>query len=69
MMAKLLKRGDELARAGEERALDGVVQRLTSLLRGLSIEIEETHVLVSGRGLLKRWLTDPDLRFLNGDRR
>jgi hypothetical protein len=69
MMGKLLKRGEDLAYAARERALDDVVERLTILLRGVSVEIEEARVLVSGRGLLKRWLSDPQLRFLNGDRR
>lgn len=66
MMAKLLRRGEELARTAHRRAVDGVVERLTSLLQGVSITTEEMLVVVSGKGLFRRWLNDPELRFLSG---
>jgi hypothetical protein len=31
-----------------------------------AIEVEEARVLVRGRGIIKRWLIDPSLRFLAG---
>jgi len=69
MMSALLKRGEELARAAQVQRVRQVAGRLKELVRGISIETEETRVIVSGRALLKRWLIDPQLRFLAGDRR
>jgi hypothetical protein len=66
-MANLLRRAEELARAGQQRKITQVAQRVRELLRGVSIEIEETRVIVSGSGILKRWLLDPALRFLSGE--
>jgi hypothetical protein len=68
MMGNLVRRGEELARAAQARRIGQVSARLKELLSGVSIETEEARVLVSGRGLLKRWLIDPQLRFLAGDR-
>jgi hypothetical protein len=36
------------------------------VLGSASIEVEEARVLVRGRGIVKRWLIDPSLRFLSG---
>ena len=69
MMSALLKRGEELARAAQVQRVRQVAGRLKELVRGVSIETDEARVIVSGRGLLKRWLIDPQLRFLAGDRR
>lgn len=68
MMSELLKRGEELAREAQVRRVTQVAGRLKELVRGISIETDEARVIVSGRGLLKRWLIDPQLRFLAGDR-
>jgi len=68
MMSQLLKRGEELARAAQRERTKRIASRLKQLVGGIAIEVEEARVLVSGRGLLKRWLTDPQLRFLTGDR-
>jgi hypothetical protein len=69
MMGNLLARGEQLARVAQQRRLAEVANQLTELLRGATITVEEALVLVSGKGLLKRWLIDPQLRFLAGDRR
>ena len=68
MMSELLKRGEELAREAQVQRVTQVAGRLKELVRGISIETDEALVIVSGRGLLKRWLIDPQLRFLAGDR-
>lgn len=68
MMSELLKRGEELAREAQVQRVTQVAGRLKELVRGISIETDEARVIVSGRGLLKRWLIDPQLRFLAGDR-
>jgi hypothetical protein len=31
-----------------------------------AVDFEETRVLVRGRGMIKRWLIDPGLRFFAG---
>jgi hypothetical protein len=47
-----------------------MVQSVAEQLRAMSgvvmVEVEEARVLVRGRGMIKRWLIDPSLRFLNG---
>ena len=67
MMERLLQRGEELAREAQRRGLQRVAQKLKELLRGAAIEIGEAQVLVSGRGIVKRWLINPALRFFSGE--
>lgn len=69
MMAKLIRLADELARARRERLAAMLAARLSGTIRGASVNVEETRVVVSGKGLVKRWLIDPELRFLSGDRK
>jgi hypothetical protein len=66
MMGKVMRRGAELAEAARRRRVQAVVASLKEMLRGVTVEAEEARVLVTGRGLLKRWLIDPRLRFLSG---
>ena len=65
-MSNLLKRGEDLARAEQQRQTAAIVLRLRDLLRGASVQAEDARIIVSGRGILKRWLLDPSLRFLSG---
>ena len=69
MMEKLTRRGEDIARAAQKRAVGDVAERLRNVLQGITITTEEMLVIASGRGLLKRWLFDPQLRFLSGDLR
>ena len=66
MIEKLLIRANELAHVEQQRKLAQVAGQLKELLQGATIEVEEARILVSGRGILKRWLIDPSLRFLSG---
>jgi hypothetical protein len=66
MMENLLRRANEIAHEKQQRKVAQVAQQLKELLRGATIEVEETRVLVSAPGILKRWLLDPSLRFLSG---
>jgi hypothetical protein len=68
MMANLLKRGEQIASAEQRRKMQTVAQRLRSMFASAAVEVEDARVLVRGRGLVKRWLTDPRLRFLDGGR-
>lgn len=68
-MGKLVSRGETLARAAQVRRIQGICDRLKEVVRGVAIGTDEARVIVSGRGLLKRWLSDPALRFLSRDAR
>lgn len=69
MKARLIgwaeRRGREAARRRAERLAAFVREQV----RGASVEVREAAVIVSGNGLVKRWLIDPELRFLSGDGR
>ena len=65
-MANLAKRGGEIARAAQQRRVRAVADQLRSILGSGAVEVEEARVLVRGRGMIKRWLMDPSLRFLAG---
>jgi hypothetical protein len=67
MMEALLKRAEELARIRQRRAISHVADRLKALLSASLVEVEDIRVIVRGRGIVKRWLIDPALRFLSGD--
>lgn len=64
MMAQLIKRGEELARTVRQRRVEEVAEHLRKLLGDGAVAVEEARVLVRGKGMIKRWLIDPQLRFL-----
>jgi len=66
-MAELARRGAEIARAAQQRQVRLVAEQLRSILGSAAVEVEKARVLVRGRGIVKRWLIDPSLRFLAGD--
>ena len=55
------------ARQAARRRAEAIAERMRATLRGASVEATETGVIVSGRGLVRRWLIDPELRFLARD--
>ena len=65
-MEKLARRGEALAREAQRRGVARVAQELRSLFGVQSVQAEEARVFVSGRGIMRRWLVDPALRFLGG---
>ena len=65
-MANLAARGAEIARAAQQRRLNAVARELRAILGSGAVEVEEARVLVRGKGMIKRWLIDPSLRFLAG---
>lgn len=65
-MEKLIERGEQLARDAQARQVKRVAEQLRSLFGGAAVDVEEARVIVSGRGIIKRWLIDPSLRFLTG---
>jgi fructose-1,6-bisphosphatase/inositol monophosphatase family enzyme len=65
MMENLVRRGEDLARAAQQQKLREIAQQLRAVFGSGAIVTEEAAVLVRGRGLVKRWLVDPSLRFLS----
>lgn len=66
MMEALVSRGERLALEAQRRKVAEVAAQLRAIVGGASVAVEEARVLVSGRGIIKRWLIDPSLRFLAG---
>lgn len=66
MMERLLKRGDEIARAAQRRGVAQVAERLRARFGLGAVQADKTSVVVSGQRLVRRWLTDSGLRFLAG---
>ena len=64
MMEKLMARGEQLARDAQAKQADRFAEGLRILLGSAAVTVEDAQVLVSGRGVIKRWLFDPSLRFL-----
>jgi len=64
MMTALTRRAEALARQRQAAKLREIADRLRTLVGEGAVEVEEARVLVRGRGLIKRWLIDPTLRFL-----
>ena len=65
-MRKLMSRGDALAREAQQRQVERVAQQLRGLFGSAAVEADEARVLMRGRGIIKRWLIDPSLRFFAG---
>jgi GAF domain-containing protein len=65
-MEALLKRAEQIAAAREQARLRQVAQELKKILGEAAVQIEGSRLLISGRGIMKRWLVDPALRFLAG---
>ena len=66
-MERLVKRGEEIARTVERSKVREVADRLAGLLG--RTEVDGSRVIVSRRGLMRRWLADSRLRFLASDLR
>lgn len=65
-MKQLKKRGEQLAEARRDLAIDLIVERLEEQLRGVRIEADQAQIRISGSGLFKRWLSETHLRFVGG---
>jgi hypothetical protein len=66
MMENLLRRGEDLASQGQQKKIDDVAAQLRAIFGSAAVQVQEAQVLVTGRGMIKRWLIDPSLRFLAG---
>lgn len=68
-MERLMKRVEVLARARLARAIASVADRVRAAAPSAAVSAGMDGVTVSGRGLLRRWLQSPELRFLGGAQR
>lgn len=67
MIAGWTRRVDALADARRRAVIRRLAAHISDTIGKASVVVEETRVVVSGKGLAKRWLIDPQLRFLSGD--
>jgi hypothetical protein len=66
MMEALQSRGEQLAQEQQQRKVADVATQLRAIFGSGAVQVEEARILVSGSGIIKRWLIDPSLRFLIG---
>jgi hypothetical protein len=63
MMRALTERGQRLAAAAKARTIDRLAADLRADVPGIKVDAGSDRIVVRGRGLLQRWLSDPALRF------
>lgn len=64
MLANLQKRGEELARERAQEKLADMAAQLRGQQPEASVALNGAQIVISGRGIAKRWLTSPALRFV-----
>lgn len=64
-MKQLSKRGQQIARARKELAMRLITARLEEHFRNLLVDVEQDRIRISGTGMVKRWLTETQLRFVS----
>jgi len=65
MMSGLIRRAERLAAAEQRRQVRRLAALMKDMLGAGSVEADDAAVVATGRGLFKRWLVDPGLRFLS----
>lgn len=68
MIAKAMDRAERIARNAQRQRVQQIAARFRTIFGAGMVEADEARILVRGRGLVRRWLTDPGLRFLGGGR-
>lgn len=63
MIQTLMRRAAELAERERTVVLERLADELRTRFGSGTIAVTATGVQVSGRGLMRRWLTDPVARF------
>lgn len=66
MMEELEARGRAIGERAAERAVARLATEARAALPALEVEAGDGRVTIAGRGLVRRWLTDPALRWLGG---
>jgi hypothetical protein len=62
LSARARAMGAAAARRAASRIADGVE------IPGVTVTVEDERVVVAGRGLVRRWLRDPALRWIGRER-
>jgi hypothetical protein len=65
MMGALIRRVEILAAEKRREQVRRLAARMQELVGDESVETIDGRIVVSGRGILKRWLNDPALRFFS----
>jgi hypothetical protein len=60
MLNRLLDRAASLGRVAQRRAIARLIR--SDLPEGVSARVEDDAIILSGRGLIRRFITDPRLR-------
>ena len=66
MMETLLARGEAIAQRAQAQLVDRAALKLRSMFGSGAVIADGAQVRVSGRGVVRRWLVDPAVRFLAG---
>jgi hypothetical protein len=64
----LLERAEHMARAAQQRRVARLAEEWREHLPGATVTEETGGVAIAARGLSRRWLGDPVLRFLGRSR-
>ena len=68
-MARIFKRGEEIARRAQREKARQAAGRVAEVLGDVPVESDGTRVTATGRDLFRRWLADSRLRFLGSELR
>ena len=68
MMGTLMRRAAQLAEREQTVLLERVAEDLRDRFESGAVEVTQTGVHVSARGLVRRWLSDPAVRFIGAGR-
>ena len=69
MLEKLTALGEQIALEAQARQIRRLFDQFSGRFGARAVSSDETRLLVTGRGIIKRWLVDPSLRFLAGEMR
>lgn len=65
MMERLTARAEALAATRRNRAIERLSASMKDIFGPGAVEVLDAKILVRKRGLIRRWLVDPGLRFLS----
>ena len=65
-MKRLIERAEQRARAAQRRCVSRIADHLRTTFGSGTVEAREDEVLIRGKGIIKRWLVNPRLRFIAG---
>lgn len=66
MFGRLKARGEAIGRAAAAEAAMRVAERVREAAPGIEVDAGAAEVTLRGRGLWRRWLAEPSLRWVGG---